>query len=335
MIKKILLLCLTFVFCLLVSCSSSQGGEQDKYTIKLAFENVPGEPGYIAAEKWAELAAEKSGGRLEVLLYPSSQLGNKKDLIEQMMLGADIVTIGDGSALADYAPDLGIMAAPYLVDDFAKLDKIVESDWFKKVTTEDLGAKGLVVVANNWDYGIMQLLTKQPVKTPSDLRGMKIRTPNSAFYIMATEAMGATPTPMILADAYTSLSQGVVDGLFSPVPVLHLGKYYEQAKYLDLTDQIYLRSLWVGSKAFMEKLPADVYQAFLDAGREAGLLVNQLNNDLYDESLQAMIDNGVIVIDDVDKAAFAKRVEESGLYKTAHPDWPADLYDTIQKIINE
>lgn len=328
------LLVLVLMVYVFAGCSKQDnaGTEKEKYVVKIAFENNPGEPVYEAVQKWVTLAAEKTDGKLELQMYPSSQLGNKKDITEQMMLGSDIITISDGAALMDYAPELGIIAAPYIVSDFDQLDKLTSSDWFKEASLP-LEEMGLTVIANNWHYGIMHMMTKEPVKSPSDLKGMKIRCPSSAFYISSIEVMGATPTPMALGDVYTSLSQGVIDGLFNPVPVLHLGKYYEQAEYLNLTGHIYLQSIWIGSKSFMEKLPEDIYNALVESGIEAGMYVNEINDSKYEESLNAMIDAGVKVID-VDREAFQNKVKESSLY-TSNKDWPDDLYQTVQNVISK
>ncbi len=333
--KKII--ALTLMLCMVLSLTAcgektaeSAANADGKYVVRVAFENNPGEPVYQAVEKWVELAAEKSDGRLELQMYPSSQLGNKKDITEQMMMGADIITISDGAALMDYAPDVGIIAAPYLVEDFDQLDKLVSSDWFADACKpmEDMG---LSVVAANWHYGVMHMLTKKPVTCPEDLKGMKIRTPSSAFYISGIEAMGATPTPMGLSDVYTSLSQDIVDGLFNPVPVLYSGNYHAEAKYLDLTAHIHLQSIWIGSKQFLESLPEDIYTALVESGKEAGEFVNEINDSEYDKALNAMVEAGVEVVE-VDTDAFREKVKP--LY-TNNTEWSEGLYEKAMAILNE
>lgn len=320
----------------LVACGDKAADSGDvtaednkEYVIRVAFENNPGEPVYQAVEKWVELAAEKTDGRLVLEMYPSSQLGNKKDITEQMMMGADVITISDGAALMDYAPDVGIIAAPYLVDNFEQMDKLTSSDWFAE-SCEPLGDMGLTVLASNWHYGVMHMMTKKPVSSPADLKGMKIRCPSSAFYISGIEAMGATPTPMALSDVYTSLSQDVVDGLFNPVPVLYAGNYHEQAGYLDLTGHIHLQSIWIGSKDFMDSLPDDIYNALIESGREAGEFVNDINDEAYNEALDAMVAAGVEVVE-TDTDAFREKVQP--LYEN-NKEWSEGLYEKAMAVLN-
>lgn len=101
-------------------------------TVRIAYENNPGEPVDQVVNRWAELVDEASDGKVKLELFPSSQLGAKQDVIEQGMMGVNVITIADAAFLTDYDPDLGILMAPYLTDSAADLFKIYESDWFKQ-----------------------------------------------------------------------------------------------------------------------------------------------------------------------------------------------------------
>ena len=100
------------------------------YSIKVAYENNPGEPLDLAVQEWAKLFAKKTGGKGELKLFPSSQLGSKKDVTEQMKLGSGIITITDGGFLADYVPDFGILMGPYLANDYKDLFKMAKTPWY-------------------------------------------------------------------------------------------------------------------------------------------------------------------------------------------------------------
>ena len=111
------------------------------FVIKVAYENNPGEPVDQAVKEWARLFAQKSGGKGELKLYPSSQLGSKKDVMEQMKLGSGIITIADGGFFADYVPDFGILMGPYLGKDYSDIFKLAKTPWFADLDTK-LQAKG-------------------------------------------------------------------------------------------------------------------------------------------------------------------------------------------------
>ena len=101
-------------------------------TIRVAYENNPGEPADLVMHRWADLVEKASDGKVELELFPSSQLGAKKDVMEQAMLGVNVITIADVGFLTDYDADLGILFGPYLTDNAEQLFKIYESDWFKE-----------------------------------------------------------------------------------------------------------------------------------------------------------------------------------------------------------
>ncbi|STM13867.1 C4-dicarboxylate-binding protein [Escherichia coli] len=129
-------------------------------SIKVAYENNPGEPLDVVMRYWADLLNKKSNGEITLALYPSSQLGSKQDVTEQAMMGMNVITLSDVAFLADYEPDLGILFGPYLTDDPQKLFKIYESDWFKQ-KNESLKKKGIHVVMNNYLYGTRQIISKK------------------------------------------------------------------------------------------------------------------------------------------------------------------------------
>lgn len=295
-------------------------------SIKVAYENNPGEPLDLVMRHWAELLKERSKGEVTLVLYPSSQLGSKQDVTEQAMMGMNVITLSDVAFLADYEPDLGILFGPYLTDDPQKLFKIYESDWFKE-KNEALKKKGIHIVMNNYLYGTRQIIAKKPIRTPEDLAGMKIRVPNNVMQIKALQAMGATPTPMPLGEVYPALTQGMIDGVENPISVLQGQKLYEQAKYLSMVNYLTNTSVWVGGEAFFSRLPADQLEMIHQTGYEAGLYSQKLTLERDAEMLKTMEAEGVEVIYP-DVEPFRQKALE--VYKQ-FPEWSPNLYETIQQ----
>lgn len=163
-------------------------------TIRVAYENNPGEPADLVMHRWAELVDEATEGEVKLELYPSSQLGAKQDVIEQGLLGVNVITIADVGFLTDYDPDLGILFGPYLTEDAASLFEIYDSEWFEE-KEKALQEQGIHIVIKNYLYGTRQLLATKKVETPDDLKGMKIRTPNNPMQIAAIRAMGGNADP--------------------------------------------------------------------------------------------------------------------------------------------
>lgn len=301
-------------------------GAMAKTEIMVAYENNPGEPLDRVMHHWADLLKEKSKGEVTLKLFPSSQLGAKKDVMEQAMMGMNVITLTDVGFLQDYDPDLGVLFGPYLTDDPQKLFKIYESDWFKK-KDEALRKKGVHIVMSNYLYGVRHILAKKPINTPEDLKGMKIRVPNNVMQIKTIEAMGATATPMPLGEVYPALTTGLIDGVENPVSVLYGAKLHEQAKYLSLVGYLTNTSLWVGGEAFFSKLPADVVKMVHETGYEAGLYSQKLAAEQDAEFIEKMKATGVTVIQP-NSAPFR---EATKVVYTQFPKWSAGLYEQIQK----
>ncbi|SBW11767.1 conserved exported hypothetical protein [uncultured Alphaproteobacteria bacterium] len=297
-------------------------------TIKVAYENNPGEPIDKVMHYWKDMLAERSKGEIVLDLYPSSQLGAKKDVTEQAMMGMNIITLSDVGFLVDFDPDLGILFGPYLTDDPQKLFAIYESDWFKK-KNEALKKKGIHIVMSNYLYGVRQILAKKPINTPADMKGMKIRVPNNVMQIKAIEAMGATPTPMPLGEVYPALAQGIIDGVENPISVLYGQKLHEQAKYLSMVGYITNTSLWLGGEAFFETLPPAQLELIHETAREAGVYSQKITTELDAQMIGKMKEAGVTVIypDVAPFKAAAKKVYSE------FPKWTPGLYEQIQQAV--
>ena len=294
-------------------------------SIKVAYENNPGEPFDQVMHHWKDELAKRSNGEITLELYPSSQLGSKKDVTEQAMMGLNVITISDVGFLADYDPDLGVLYGPFLTDDPAKLFKVYDGEWFKQ-KSEALKEKGIHIVMPNYLYGVRHLIAKKPVRTPEDLKGMKIRVPNNVMQIKTFEAMGATPTPMPLGETFPALAQGVIDGVENPISVLYGQKFQEEAKYLSKIGYLTNAALMVGGEAFFSTLPEDQLKLIHETAYDAGLYSQKLTTQLDNEMIAKMQEAGVEVIE-VDRAPFRALAEK--VY-TQFPEWTPGLYDQIK-----
>mgnify|MGYP003620631193 FL=1 len=295
------------------------------YSIKVAYENNPGEPLDLAVQEWAKLFAKKTGGKGELKLFPSSQLGSKKDVTEQMKLGSGIITITDGGFLADYVPDFGILMGPYRANDYKDLFKLAKTPWYADLS-EKLAAKGLRVLTTNWLYGTRHFLLKKPAKTPEELKGVKLRSPNNRIQIEAIQSMGATPTPMPLSEVYPALSTGVIDGTESPISVFYAMKAFEAAKYLVKTGYIHNISQWIIGEKYFKKLPADVQKALMESAEEAGDIITNSVMKTEQEAVEKL-KRAVVTIIEVDCEAFKKAAMPT--YKK-FPEWTPSLYEKVQ-----
>ncbi|MDR2661549.1 MAG: C4-dicarboxylate TRAP transporter substrate-binding protein [Treponema sp.] len=298
--------------------------------IQIGYENNPGEPVDLAINEWKRLIEERSKGSMKVEVFPSSQLGSKNDIIDQMLAGMNVITLADGAFYADRGvPDLGITFGPYLFASWDEAWKLTKSDWWKG-QLKLLEVQGLKILTANWIYGDRHTLTKRPIRQVSDFRGQKIRVPNNLIQVKGLEVMGATPTPLPLGEVYTALQQGVIDGLENPLPVLYNGKFHEVAKYLTLDAHVKNFTTWLCGMTFFNSLTPEQQTILMETGDEAGLFNNRLQDNLAAETLARFKAEGVEIIE-IDMAAFQNQARQFYTLPDFTSRWSPGLFDTVSR----
>lgn len=298
------------------------------YEINIAHGNQPDEPIGQLAEKWKELAEERSNGAIKINLYPSSQLGAEKDVVEQAIMNNNVIIMTGYDFLMDYVPDAGILTAPYLVDDIDDLLYLTTTDWYKDLRNR-LQEQGIEIITAKTVYGERHLLTNEKVTTPEELKGLKIRVPNNQMSIKTFEAMGAAPTPTPLGELYTSLQQGLVDGAENPLPVLQGVKAHEISKHLTLTGHQKFITTWMAGTGFIETLPEEIVQILRETGDEAAEYARGILEEETEAVLNEFIEQGVQVYE-IDVEPFKQLVQP--VYES-FPQWTPGLYEEIQQLL--
>jgi len=338
--KKLLVtLTVLLVFAATVFASGSQeaSGAAGPVVIQVGYENNPGEPVDLACIEWQKILEEKSNGTMKLELFPSSQLGKKTDLIDQMIAGAAVCTLADGAFYAERGvPDFGIVFGPYLFNTWEDCWKLTESDWYAE-QSKKLEGFGLKLIASNWIYGDRHTMTKKPVHTPADLQGMKIRVANSMVFIKGFECLGATPTPLALGEVYTALQQGVVDGLENPLTTLEGGKFQEVAKYVILDGHIKNFTTFVVGTLFFNSLTPEQQQMLVESAKEAGLYNNSIQGQKEADARAKLEAAGVVFYNPT--AAEKKMFQDASVQFYTYPEiagkWTPGLYEHVKAIIND
>lgn len=316
------------VFLMLLLCASSASADA---VLQLGLENSLSEPIGQAVLRWKELLAERNTG-LTMEVFPDSQLGNKTDIIDQMLLGEPVMTLADGAFFADYGvPDMGIVFGPFLFANWDECWKLVESEWWKN-ECEKLNAMGLKVVVSNWAYGERHTLTTKPVKSVDDLKGLQIRVPTNQIQTKGFEVLGATPVGMSLGDVYTALQQGTIDGGENPLSTLYGRKHHEVAKYLILDGHVLNYTNWICSAMWFDGLTEEQQKALVETGHEAGVYNNELQAKANDYYLDLMKKEGVTVVEPDEKILEGFRTKAQDFYKEGKLfKWSDGLYERVKE----
>ena len=294
---------LAIVLMLMLVVSAAASAE----VLQIGFENSMSEPIGQGLQKWQELLAAKDVD-LTIELFPDSQLGNKTDIIDQMLLGEPVMTLADGAFFADYGvPDMGIVFGPFLFDNM-----------------------GIKMVAANWADGARHTLTTKPVNTVDDLAGLQIRVPTNQIQTKGFKVLGATPVGMSLGDVYTALQQGTIDGGENPLSTLYGRKHHEVAKYLIMDGHVLNFTNWVCSSMWFDGLTPEQQEALIETGKEAGVYNNELQAEADEYYKGLMIDEGVTVVEPTEEVLQGFRDKAKAFYdEGATFGWSDGLYDTV------
>ncbi|MDW5377112.1 C4-dicarboxylate TRAP transporter substrate-binding protein [Halomonas sp. HP20-15] len=263
----------------------------------------------VQAMQDAKQSIEKrTDGELTLNVFPNSQLGSDEDVVEQIRSGANIAILIDAGRLSEYQPELGILSAPYLVEDYTQYDAITQSDLYNQWVESLADNSGLRLMNYNWFQGAREMLTKEPVEKPEDLQGVRIRTINSPVWLKTIEAMGATPTPLPWSEVYSALQLGSIDGAEAQLTAADGQRLQEVINNVALTHHIQLMSGIVTSDQWYQSLPENLRSILDEELKKAGAEASQATVAALDETRKHMEEDGV-TFTEVDTELFRQRVD--------------------------
>lgn len=278
--------------------------DEKVYRLKLGTVLTDKDPIVQGMNKMAEECKEKTKGRLIIDVYPSSQLGDTPDVLEQAIAGSNVGILIDTGILADYVPDMAIYSAPYVFTSVENARKFIETDIFKswdkeltKYNIHDLGC--------NWYQGARSFATKKKVEVPGDLNGLRIRTMGTTVAQESMKAMGCTPTSLSWSEVYSGMQSNVIDGYEAQTTAIYGASLQEVTTNIALTEHFLLYTAIVIAEDWFQSLPAEFQTILSEASISAGDYATKLVIDL-EESQKAEIRAGGVEYVEVDKTPFIK-----------------------------
>lgn len=263
---------------------------------------APDNPRNLAAVKFAETVKAKTGGRIEIQVAHSAQLGDDAAMVTALRSGTLDISANSQGAVAAVVPEFAALGLPFLFGDVQKAWQLMDGPVGKELA-DKTAAKGMVLLGL-WDNGIRQMSnSKRAIKSPADLKGLKMRTPPDAVTIDIMQAMGADAQQIKFSELYVALQQGVVDGQENPLTNIASAKLYEVQKYISLTGHKYESTPFLMSKRTWDKLSEADRKVVAEAATEATQLQRQLNKEA-DDKLAAELKAKGAQIDTVDRKAF-------------------------------
>lgn len=251
-----------------------------------------------------------SGGTMTLDIYPNGQLGSERELIELLQIGSLAMTKVSASPLEGFVPEMKVFNIPYLFRDADHYEAVLDSAIGKELllAPESVHLRGL----GYYDAGSRSFYSvKQPVETPDDLQGMKIRVQESQTALRMISQFGAAPTPIAWGELYTALQQGVVDGAENNPPSFFISGHYEVAKFFTLDEHTSVPDILLISKYVWDRLSRQQRTWLQTAVDESVEYERRLWQQDTRAALEAVQESGVRVIYP-DKTQFSEQVE--GMY---------------------
>ena len=279
-----------------------------------------------AMVKMGEILDSISDGKMALELYPSQQLGTERECLELLQIGSLDMTKVSAAVMENFAPKMKVLGIPFLFRDrqhsFQVLDGAIGRDLLNE--GEKYWLKGM----GYYDAGSRSFYTKEkPVRSPADLKGLKIRVQESATAMEMVSSLGGSPTPISWGELYTSLQQGVVDGAENNPPSFYLSRHYEVCKYYSLDEHTVLPDVLIIGTHAWKKLSDQEKEWLQKSVDDSVIYQRKLWALAEEEALTEVIKAGVEVIRP-DKTLFSAKIES--MYEQYKND--EELYSLIQEI---
>jgi tripartite ATP-independent transporter DctP family solute receptor len=289
-------------------------------TLKFAHVYEVDNPYHTQALWAADEIKKRTDGRYEIKVYPASSLGKEVDINEGLTLGTiDMIHTSAAFTGRTYKP-LAMSTYPYVFRNLDHFKKYAKSDLFRKLANEYKKITGSHVFCTSY-YGARNVTTTdKPIRTPEDMRNLKIRIPNAPAYGIFPKAVGANPTPIAFAEVYLALQQGVVDAQENPLTIIKFKKFYEVQEYICLTKHMLDNLVTIASGSLWAQLSDADKEIFTDVIMEMSARINKDIETAESELVAWFEKQGNTVIKDVDRKAM--REEVAAYYKKNRKDMP-------------
>jgi tripartite ATP-independent transporter DctP family solute receptor len=274
-------------------------------TMKISISTAQNSHQGVAIDTFAREVEKRTNGRYKIQTFYNGSLGGERESIEAVQLGTQELAFSSTGPVPNFVPETKILDVPFLFRDKAHARAVLDGPIGQDLLTK-FDAKGFKALA--WAENGFRHMTnsKRDVKTPEDLKGLKMRTMENPVHIAAYKSFGIITTPMAFPEVFTALQQGTVDGQENPLSVIISAKFDQVQKHLSLTGHVYSPCIFVMNKASFDKLPAADKTAFLEAAKVA-VAANRARVDEDDaKGVADLRAKGMTVIDNIDKSAFVK-----------------------------
>jgi tripartite ATP-independent transporter DctP family solute receptor len=244
---------LTYISIALCLCLFGCNKDKDVTTLRIAHTVDIEHSTHKAIQHMAERLAFYSGNTMEIKIYPYSQLGGEREVLEQLQMGSLALTQVSAATIEGFVPEMKLYAVPYLFADREHKWKVLESDIGEELL--NLTKKAHFVGLGYYDSGSRSFyMTENKVESPADLVGRKIRVMQSQSSVKMVQSLGGAAAPISMGELYAALQQGIVDGAENNPPMFYLSRHYEISKYYVLDEHTSIPEVIIASEYILSRL---------------------------------------------------------------------------------
>lgn len=305
------------------------GNSYAQKPIELAFalHTAPGGPDHMAVGKFKEMVETQSKGRLKVNLFPGAVLGGERDNLEQLKLGEVALTQSGGLDVSLYAPEYALNV-PFV---FPNVEAVFKAwgGWLGSQVKKAFLEKGKVHVVGIQRRGSRMLTANKEIKTPDDLRGIKMRLPEVPDWVVVWRELGALPTVVAWPEVFGALQTGVVEAQENPIYLIYTTKLYEVQKYVMLTAHLHNTFQWLMSDKVLTSLPKDLQDIVLKSAKEASAYGDRITKEQEEDTKKKLAEKGMKIVA-VDTKLFETKAQPA--LEKIRLKWAKGVLEEVQKI---
>ncbi|HKU85529.1 MAG TPA: TRAP transporter substrate-binding protein [Casimicrobiaceae bacterium] len=288
---------------------AASASAQQPLTLRIGHNTPVGTPTDVGVKRFAQLVAERSGGKIVIRDYPAGQIGNEQQMIEGLQTGSIDMAGIIGATFGNVVPEYSVLGVLYVFRDPDHMRKVMSGPVGAEMAAALEKKSGIKVIDGAWYYGTRQLTSNRPVKTPADMVGMKIRVVPVPIFQASWAAVGATPTPVDFKELFTALQTNAVDAQENPLATTKGGGIHLVNKFLSLTDHTVANVVIAMSGDTWKRLKPDQRELITKAVHDAAAVNDAAAVKSEHDILAEFKAAGVTVIEP-DKQAFREKVKD-------------------------
>jgi tripartite ATP-independent transporter DctP family solute receptor len=301
-----------------------------QWTYKYANNLPDSHPMNVRAREMAAAIKDQTGGRFEMQIFPSSQLGSDTDTLSQLRSGGVEFFTLSGLILSTLVPAASINGLGFAFPSYDAVWRAMDGDLGAYVRAQ-IAKSGLIAMEKIWDNGFRQTTTStKPIVTPDDFKGMKLRVPVSPLWTSMFKALDAAPTSINFNEVYSALQTKIVDGQENPLAIISTAKLYEVQKYCSLTNHMWDGFWFLANQRAWQALPEDVRGIVAKNINSAGLKEREDVAEL-NATLQKSLAAKGLVFNQPDPAPFRDKLRAAGFYSEWKTKYGDEAWGILEK----